>query len=137
MSRTVNGVFLAACAAFAQQARTSGQVTELRCPVAEVAFIDPDTGPPQPGRQIFISGRVAVRSVFGAPVAGATITLRRSGVATGTVTTDTNGAFSFPFVPLGDYEMQIQARRFRPQTIRLSGTSPDKGYVGTIALAAN
>jgi hypothetical protein len=88
-------------------------------------------------RQIFISGRVAAQSVLGTPVAGATITLRRSGVATATVITGADGTFNFPFVPLSDYEMQIQAKRFRPQTIRLSASSPDKGYVGTIALAAN
>jgi hypothetical protein len=88
-------------------------------------------------RQIFISGQVAAHSIFGTPVANATVTLRRSSVSTATVTTGADGTFNFPFAPVGDYEMQVQAKNFRPQTIRLSATSPDEGYVGTIVLAAN
>ena len=57
----------------------------------------------------------------GAVVAGATVTVRQTATnLTRTATTDQAGAYRFSALPLGPYEVSVEATGFRPGTVKLT-----------------
>ena len=58
-----------------------------------------------------------VKDTSGTPIAGARITLINSGMGIKqNVTTGKNGAYRFPLVVPGEYELRAEAKNFKPQS---------------------
>jgi protocatechuate 3,4-dioxygenase beta subunit len=58
-----------------------------------------------------------IKDAAGSPVAGARITLTNSGTGIKqNVTSGRNGSYRFPNVLPGDYELQTEAKNFKPQS---------------------
>src|SRR2546429_4829880 len=76
----------------------------------------PGTGWGQTGASTI---RGSVKDQSGALVSGATVTLTNLETnAVRTAETTTSGAFAFELVPVGDYEVRIEAKGFRKSIVR-------------------
>ena len=94
---------------------------------------------------VFLMASFAHATIFGSvrglahdpqhrPVGGATVTMVPANPATAaasslTATTDQNGEFLFPAVPIGDYVVSVEAAGFAPQQKRLSVASGSSAQV--------
>src|SRR5438270_13884666 len=94
---------------------------------------------------LFLMASCAHATIFGSvrglahdpqhrPIGGAKITVTpanpaAASSATLTATTDQNGEFLFPTVPIGDYIVSVEATGFAPQQKRLTVTSGNVAQV--------